>query len=164
MSITVRMAMYMSGALLILGGILAVLVRLTDMQGPGGMGVSSFPVYAVVFSVLVGFRLISMPQQRHQLREERLEEYPASAPPDAPPPVEMPELPDMVFLSVIFGILALTSPCFSALLLVIFFGPAALVCGVIALLRGHLTGLVGIALAILSLIVWGAVFLYFFQG
>jgi hypothetical protein len=164
MSITVRTAMYMSGALLLLGGILAVFVRLTDMQGPGGMGVSSFSLYTVFFSVLVGFRLITMPQQRHQLRDKCIKEYQASASPDAPRPVEMPELPDMVFLSVIFGILALASPCISALLLVILFGPAALVCGVHALFQGHLKGLIGIVLAIVSLIVWGAVFLYFFLG
>jgi hypothetical protein len=63
-----------------------------------------------------------------------------------------------------FGTLALTSPLVSALLLVILFGPAALVCGVVALFQGHLKGLVGMVLAILGLIVWGAVFLYFFQG
>ena len=163
-SITARTAMYMSGALLILGGILVVLVRLTDVQGPGGIGVSSVPLYAVFFSVFMGFSVINLPQQTHQLREKRLKEYQASALPDTPPLVEMPQPPDMVSLSLMFGILALTSPLVSALLLVILFGPAALVCGVVALCQGHLKGLVGMGLGILGLIVWGAVFLYFFQG
>jgi hypothetical protein len=150
--------MYISGALLILGGILAILVRLADVRVPGGIGASSFPLWSVLFSVLLGYRLISIPQQTDQLREKRLKQYQASALPDTPPPVEIPRSPDMVFLSVMFGTLALTSPLVSVLLLVILFGPAAVVCGVIALGQGHLKGLVGIVLGLLGLIVWGAVF------
>jgi hypothetical protein len=168
MSITARTAMYISGALLILMGlmgILAVLVRLS-VQGPGGIAVLQSSLYAVFLPVLVGFTgfsLIRMPQRTDQLREQRLEEYQASALPDSPPPVEMPQPPDMVFLSVMFGILALASP-FLSLLLVIPFGPAALVCGIVALCQGHLKGLIGLALGVAGLILWGAVFLYIFPG
>jgi uncharacterized protein (DUF983 family) len=164
MSPAVQTAMYVSGALLILGGILAVVVRLGDVPGPGGIGISSFPLYAVVFSVMLGFRIITMPEQTSQLREKCLREYLASARPDSPPLVEMPQPPDMVALSVMFGGLALFSPLVSALLLVILFGPAAVVFGVGALCQGHRKGLVGLVLGVLGLSVWGALFLHFFRG
>jgi hypothetical protein len=162
MSSTVRAAMYASGALLILGGAVAVLVRLAEVQVPGGRGATSFPLYVVLFSVLLGYRVLSAPQQTQQLREKRLNEHQASAPPGAPPPVELPRLPDMVSLSMIFGALALTSPLVSLLLLVVVFGPAAVVCGVVALAQGHLKGLIGMALGVVGLIVWGLVFIHFF--
>jgi hypothetical protein len=162
-SIIVRAAMYASGAALIGGGILVILVQLADTGGPGGMGLSCSPLYAVILSVLAGIRVISMPQQRLQLRAKRFRQYQASARPDTPPLVALPQPPDMVVLSVLFGALALASPLVSALLLVVLFGPAALICGVVALCQGHLKGLVGMALAVLGLLVWGAVFLFLFQ-
>jgi hypothetical protein len=70
----------------------------------------------------------------------------------------------MVALSGWFGILSLTAPLVSLLLLVVVFGPAAVVCGVVALLQGHLKGLIGMALGVAGLIVWGLVFVCFLQG
>jgi hypothetical protein len=163
MSITVQVALYVSGALLILGGILPlVLARLMDMPAPGGSAFSSSPLLSIFFSLLVGCRMLNAPRQLQQLREKRWKEYQTSAPPDTPPPVEIPQLPDMAVLSVIFGSLALTSPLVASLLLVVLFGPPAVVCGVVALCQGHLKGLLGMGLGAAGLIVWGALFVYLF--
>jgi hypothetical protein len=159
LSDTARMAMYISGALVILGGVLPALAHLTGLRGPGGIEAPSFPWYFVMFSVLLGFQIFSMPWRTDQSREQRLKEYRASALPDTPPPVEVPRPPDMVFLSVMFGILALTTPLIASMLMAMLFGPPAVVCGLIALGQGHLKGLVGLVLGLLGLIVWGALFL-----
>ena len=63
----------------------------------------------------------------------------------------------MVFLSTMFGFLSLIS-------VAVVFGPAAIVCGIVALSEGHLKGLIGMVLGVASLIVWGLVFDYFFLG
>ncbi len=112
----------------------------------------------------MGVNLLHMPQQMQQRREKRLKEYQASTPPGAPPPVEIPRPPDAVFLSTLFGTLALVSPLISSLLMVVLFGPAAVVCGIVALAQGHLKGLFGMVLGVVGLIAWGSLFLYFFQG
>jgi hypothetical protein len=164
MSITARTGMYVSGVLLILGGIGPLLVRLADVPAPGGIGAPSFPLYVVFFSIAAGWKVLSWPHQTKELREKRLKEHQASALPDAPPPVELPQPPDMVFLSLMFGLLALLSPLFSSLLLAVAFGPLAIVCGVVALCQGHFKGLIGMVLGVAGLFVWGAVFFYFFQG
>jgi hypothetical protein len=114
--------------------------------------------------VLLGFRMLTTPRRTEELREKRLEDYQTFAPPGALPTLEIPRPPDMVFLSGMFGILSLTSPLVSSLLLAMLFGPAALVCGVVALCQGHLKGLIGVVLGVAGLIVWGAVSLYVFRG
>jgi hypothetical protein len=163
LSSTVQAALYVSGALLILGVILPlVLARLIDMPAPGGRGLSSLPLWSIFISLIVGYRMLSAPWQTQQLREKRLREYRTSAPLDTPPPVEIPLPPDMVFLSVIFGWLALASPLVASLLLVVLFGPPAVVCGVVALCQGHLKGLIGMGLGAAGLTVWGALFFYLF--
>jgi hypothetical protein len=163
LSSTVQAALYVSGALQILGVILPlVLARLIDMPAPGGRGLSSLPLWSIFISLLVGYRMLSAPWQTQQLREKRLKEYRTSAPPDTPPPVEIPRPPDMVFLSVLFGLQALTSPLVASLLLVVLFGPPAVVCGVVALCQGHLKGLIGMGLGAAGLTVWGALFFYLF--
>jgi hypothetical protein len=164
MSPTVQMAMYASGVLLLLGSVVVVLVRLAAMEGRGTAGAMPSSWYGVIFSLPIAFKVLSMPQEAKQQREKRLQEYRASALPDAPPPVQLPPPPDAVSLSAMFGGFALTTPLVSSLLLVVVFGPAAIVCGVVALALGHLKGLIGIGLGIVSLIVWGLVFVYLFQG
>jgi hypothetical protein len=157
MSIAVQVALYVGGVVLILGGILPLL-----LSAPGGSGLSSFPLLSLFYSLVVGYRLLSMPWQRQQLREKRLKEYRTSALPDTPPPVEIPPPPDMVVLSVLFGTLALMSPLVSSLLPVVLFGPPAVVCGVVALCQGHLKGLIGMGLGAAALTVWGALFVHLF--
>jgi hypothetical protein len=99
-----------------------------------------------------------------ELREKRLKEYQASVGPDSPPPVELPRSPDVVVLSGLFGTLALVSPLVSSLLLVLLFGPLAIVFGVIALAQGHRKGLIGTVLGVVGLIVWELVFVFVFRG
>jgi hypothetical protein len=164
MSNTVQTAMYVSGGVFLLAGALMGLVSLAGMQGPMRGGSPSVSLYGVVFSLLMGVNLLRTPQRIQQQREKRLKEYQASAPPGAPPPVEKPRPPDAVFLSTLFGTLSMLAPLISSLLMVAVFGPAAVVCGMVALSQGHLKGLIGIGLGVVSLIVWGLVFVYFFQG
>jgi hypothetical protein len=165
MSLTIQVAMYAIGVVFILSGVLAGLVRLSLMLGPGGMmAAGSSSCYSVIFSMMTGFGILVMPQRERQQREERLKAYQASAPPDAPPPVELPPPADTVFLCIMLGGLALIAPLASSLLTVAVFGPAAIVCGVIALSLGHLKGLIGMVLGVISLIVWGLVVVYIFPG
>ena len=134
------------------------LVRLSEMQGPGGWRVVEIALRSIVISVVVGSGALSLPHQMRKQREESLKEYQASAPPGAPPPVEMPPPADMVFLCIMLGGTALIAPLFSSLLTVVVFGPAAVVCGIVALAQGHLKGLVGMVLGIVGMIVWGMLF------
>jgi hypothetical protein len=161
---TVQAAMYVSGVLLILAAVLLTLIRLSATEGPGGRFSPSPSLTPALFSVMCGFMILSTPQRNRQEREKRLKDYHAFAPPGAPPPVEMPRPADMVALSGMFGALSLASPLVSSLLLVVVFGPAAVVCGVVALAQGHLKGLIGMGLGIVSLIVWGLVFIFVFKG
>jgi hypothetical protein len=109
-------------------------------------------------------QVLSMPNRTRQLREKRLREYLASAPPGAPPPVEIPGPPDTVSLSVLFGILSVAAPLVSSLLVVVVFGPAAVVCGLAAIAQGRLKGLIGLALGVVSLTVCGLIFFLLLQG
>src|SRR5262249_19889928 len=140
------------------------LLQLASTSGPAGMGSGSFRLYGVMFSVMAGISLLGMPQQTQELRKKRLKEYQASAPPDAPPPVELPRSPDVVVLSGLFGTLALVSPLISSLLLALAFGPLAIVFGAIALAQGHRKGLIGTILGVVGLIVWGLVSVFVFMG
>jgi hypothetical protein len=154
LSSTVRIAMYASGVVCLLGGVLSGLFWLAERLGPLRTGAPSVP-YGVLFSLVIGFHVLGWPQRIQRLRDKHLEEYQAA--PGAPPPIEAPRPPDVVFLSMWFGILSLFS-------VAAVFGPAALLCGLVALWRGHLKGLIGMALGAAGLIVWGLVFLYLFQG
>ena len=90
MSNTAKTAMYASGVVLILGGVLALVVGFAAMQEPSPGRFSSMPLFGVFISVMSGFNCCAMPQRMQQLREKRLKEYQASAPSGAPPPVEIP--------------------------------------------------------------------------
>jgi hypothetical protein len=158
----VQAAMSMSGVLLILGGVVAVVVWLVAAPVPGGGGLGFSRLYGVIISVALGFKMLRIRQQAAQARDQRLSEYKASAPPDTPPPVELPRAPDIVFLSIWFGTAALVAPLVSVLLLAVVFGPAAIVCGIVARAQGYLKGLIGVALGIAGLIVWGLVFVFVF--
>jgi predicted RNA-binding Zn-ribbon protein involved in translation (DUF1610 family) len=160
LSQTVQTAMYLSGVLCLLGCVVSGLVWLAGVQGRMKSGSLSAPLYGVIFQAMIGLSMLRMPDRIQQLREKRLAEYRASASPGAPPPVETPRPPDAVFLGTIFGILSL----FSAGAVAVLFGPAAIVCGLVALAHGRLKGLIGFGLGVVSLIVWGLVFVYFFQG
>jgi DNA-directed RNA polymerase subunit RPC12/RpoP len=163
MSGAMQAAVYTSGVVLILAGVLAAVLWLAGMEGPG-VPRPTFQLYGVLFSFMMAFNMFSWPQQDQQQREKRWQDYKASAPADAPPPVEMSRSPDAVSISILFGALALTAPLISTLLTVLVFGPAAIVCGVIALAQGHLKGLIGMVLGVVGLIVWLLVFGYFFTG
>jgi len=154
LSHTVQTAMYASGGVLLMVGVLSGLVWLSNAQGPSRGGLPRVPIYAVYYSLLMGAGLLRMPAQIQQQRDKRMKEYQASAPLGAAPPVELPRPPDMVFLGTMFGVLAMFS-------VAVVFGPAAIVCAIAALSRGHLKGLIGMALGVVSLIVWGLVFVYF---
>jgi hypothetical protein len=188
-SSTVRTAAYVSGAVLMLGGVLAWLhstvaipalggrgfasfLFLLDRAFPmdvaipalGGRGFSSFSMLGLFLSLIAGFTILRTPGRVQELREKLFKEYQASAPLGAPPPVELPRDPDMVVLSVIVGLFSLGFPLVAPLLMGVLFGPAAVVWGVVALSQGHFKGLIGLVLGVVSLIVWGSVFVYFFQG
>jgi hypothetical protein len=155
LSQTVQTAMYVSGVLCLLGGALAGLAWFSAGERAGFAA-----SFSTVLQLMMGVTVLRTPERMQQQRKKRLKDYQASAPPGAPPPVEKPRPPDAVFLSTIFGILSL----FSAGAVAVLFGPAAVVCGMVALSQGHLKGLIGIGLGVVSLIVWGLVFVYFFQG
>lgn len=163
MSNTAKTAIYASGVVLILGGVLALVIGFAAMQEPSPGRFSSMPLFGVFISVMAGFNFLRMPQRTQELREKRLKERQASAPSGAPPPVEIPAPPDAVSLSFLFGILSLAAPLVSSLLTVVVFSPAAVVCGIVALAQGHLKGLIGMALGAAALIGWGLAFAYFFQ-
>ena len=61
-------------------------------------------------------------------------------------------------LSLLFGTLSLAAPLVSSLLVVVAFGPAAVVCGLAAIAQGHLKGLIGLALGVVSMTVCGLIF------
>jgi hypothetical protein len=164
MSGAVKAAMYVSGVVLIVGGVLTLVVGLAAMQGPSPPRYLSSALYGVVFSAIMGFKLLSMPQQTQQLREKRLHQYQESAPPGAPPPVEIPAPPDLVSLSILSGAQALAAPLISSLLTVVVFGPTAVLCGMVALAQGHPKGLIGVGLGAAGLAVWGLVFYFLFRG
>ena len=111
----------------------------------------------------MGFSLFRMAHQSQEQREKQRQEFEASAPADAPPPVEISRPPDAVAISILFGMLSLTAPLFSALLTVVVFGPAALVSGAVALTQGHAKGLIGFLLGAAGLTVWGLVFVFIVQ-
>ena len=163
-SSTLRTAVQFSGVAVILGGVLAALIQLGLTAGPAGLGGGSFRLYGVIFSVMAGISMLRMPQQTQELREKRLKAYEASAGPDAPPPVELPRSPDVVVLSGLYGTLALVSPLVSTLFLALAFGLLAIVFGAFALAQGHYKGLIGTALGVVGLIVWGLVFVFVFMG
>jgi hypothetical protein len=154
---TVQTAMYASGGVLLSFGVLSGLLWLGDAPGASRGGFPRVPIYAVWYSLLVGVGLLSMPRQIQQQRDKRMKEHKASAPRGAPPPAELPRPPDSVFLSTMFGVLAMFS-------VAVVFGPAAIVCGIVAVTEGHLKGLIGTTLGLVGLIVWGLVFVYFLQG
>jgi hypothetical protein len=159
----VRTAAYVSGAVLILGGVLASLLSMATIPVMGGRGFTSCSMLTLFLSLMLGFKILSTPGRVQELREKLFKEYQASAPLGAPPLVELSPPPEMESLSLLFGILSLVSPLFSSLLMTVLFGPAAVVCGVLALAQGHLKGLIGLVLGVVSLIVWGLVFVYFFK-
>jgi hypothetical protein len=156
---TLQAAMYTCGAVLILGGLLAAGLQLAATQGPGPLR-PTFHLYGVIFSLMVGFNMFRLPHQIQEHREKRWQDYKASAPPDAPPPVELSRAPDAVSLSILFGTLSLAAPLFSSLLTVVVFGPAALVSGAVAVAQGHAKGVVGLLLGAAGLTVWGLVFVF----
>ena len=157
MSSTAQTAMYVSGVVCLLAGVLSGLVWLAGMQGRLQGGSLSAPLYGIILQVMIGFSLLRGPERMQQLREKRLEDYQTSTPPGTPPPVEIPRPPDVVFMSTMFGYLSLVS-------VAPVFGLAALCCGIVALTQGHLKGLIGMALGVVGLVIWGLVFVYFFQG
>jgi hypothetical protein len=152
LSKTVQTAMYASGVVCLLGAALAGLVWL-GTGGRAGFGGS----FSTFLQLGIGVALLRSPSQIQQLREKRLKEYQEFAPPGAPPPVEKSRGPDVVVLGGLFGLLSLVS-------VAVVFGPAAIVCGIVALAQGHLKGLIGMALGVAGLIGWGVVFVYLFQG
>jgi hypothetical protein len=162
MSEAERAAVYTSGVVLILGGVLAAVLQLAAMQGPG-LPRPTFQLYGVIFSFIVGAGMFRLPHELQEQREKRWQDYKASAPADAPPPVEVSRPPDAVSISILFGTLSLAAPLVSALLTVVVFGPAALVSGAVAMMRGHAKGLIGFLLGAAGLTVWGLVFVFIFQ-
>jgi hypothetical protein len=106
-------------------------------------------VWAVVFPVMFGCRLFGMLTSVEQTRTKLLAERQAALEAgDATVYVEKPPQPDLVMMGLLFGILSLFSVAF-------LFGPAAIVTGVLGCARGHWKALIGAALGVLGLAVWG---------
>jgi hypothetical protein len=144
LSPAVEAALYVSGALCLLGMLLSIWGRFALSAGDAVLGhrsgLSLGPLYC---QALIGLGLLVMPSQQRRLREERLRAHRAAAGGDAPAP-ELPRTPDSVLLGALFGLLSLLSLPF-------LFGPAAVVSGTVALTRGRLTGLIGLALGLAGL-------------
>jgi hypothetical protein len=144
LSPAVEAALYVSGALCLLGMLLAIGGQFAFSAGDAVLGYRPGPSLGSLYcQALIGLGLLVMPSQQRRGREERLRAYRAAVGGDAPPP-ELPRTPDSVLLGILFGILSLLSLPF-------LFGPAALVSGTVALTRGHLTGLIGLALGLVGL-------------
>jgi hypothetical protein len=143
LSPAVETALYVSGALCLLGTALGIWFVLSAGDAVPGYapGLPMGPFY----QVLIGLGLLMMPGRQRQVREGLLRAYRAAAGADAPPPPERPRLPDAVFLGVLFGMISLFSLPF-------LFGPAAVVSSTVALTRGHLKGLIGLALGLAGLV------------
>jgi hypothetical protein len=116
-----------------------------------------------IFSCMLGFAMINRPRQTQEQREKRLQDYKASAPPDAPPLVEIPPPPDAVSISISSGMLSLFAPFFSTLLTVVVFAPVAVVSGAVAVMQGHAKGLIGVLLGIAGPTVWGLFVFFLYQ-
>jgi hypothetical protein len=120
---------------------------------PGG-GLSSL-MWAVLMPLMIGGNLLAMPGRMNELRAKHLKKRAVALEKGDPAVyVEKSSDPDLVRISVLFGILALfTFP--------IFFGPLAVLTGVAGLVKGHGKAMIGTVMGVLGLAVWGTLFYFF---
>jgi hypothetical protein len=143
-STKLAIVMWISGVLCLLGTPLVLLSALS-------MGSLSGLYCSLFLPVIIGVRLIGMPTSINNNRAALLKKREAAlAASDSTLYVEKPSDPDVVRMSVLFGVLAVVN-------MPILFGPAAVITGSVGLAQGHLKSLIGIAVGTAALVVWGAV-------
>jgi hypothetical protein len=143
-STNLAIVMWISGILCILGTPLVLLSALS-------MGSLSGLYCSLFLPVMIGVRLIGMPTSINNNRAALLKKREAAvAAGDSTLYVEKPSDPDVVRMSVLFGVLAVVN-------MPILFGPAAVIAGGVGLVQGHPKSLIGIGLGTGGLLVWGAV-------
>jgi hypothetical protein len=122
----------------------------------GGLPVSGLSGFcsAAFLPGLIGVSLLSMPDKLNKQRAKLLDKRAAAFEKGDPTYfIEKPSDPDLVRMSLLFGILTLVT-------VPILFGPAAVVTGIIALNQGHWKALIGVVLGVVGFAVWGVVFYY----
>jgi hypothetical protein len=106
-----------------------------------------------VVAIVVFFLPGNLKKQRTALLAER-----DAAPAEAKSEYEEATAPpDLVFIGVMTGVLSLFA-------VPVVFGPAAIICGVMAMGQGHPKGLVAIALGIIGIVFWVPVFSWIFRS
>jgi len=120
---------------------------------PGG-GLSGL-MWAVFMPLMIGGNLLAMPGRVNEQRAKHLEKRAAALEKGDPAVyVEKPSVPDLVSISLLFGLLALfTFP--------ILFGPLAVLTGVAGVAKGHGKAMIGTAMGFLGLTLWGTLFYCF---
>lgn len=144
LSRSVEVVMYVSGILCLLS---AATIFLGSLSAAGGSlhGLSLGTTFIMSFQVGLGGCLLTMPGRLHQGREELLAKQRASSEMDDPARIEVrPPPPDLVLISILCGGLSIISwP--------ILFAPAGIVCGILAVAKGHFKGLIGVVLGLVGL-------------
>jgi hypothetical protein len=106
--------------------------------------------YNLYLPLCIGFGLFGMPTGMSKQRTKLLEKRAAARETgDATVYVERPAVPDLAFMSGLFGVLALFA-------VPIVFGPAAVITGILAATLGHWKALIGAVLGVLGIAIWGA--------
>jgi hypothetical protein len=109
---------------------------------------------SVIMPIMFGAGLLAMPGRVNEQRAKLLDKRAADLEKGDPTIyVEKPPDPDLVRISLLFGILAIV-------MVPMLFGPLAVVTGVVALVQGHRKAMIGAVLGVLGLAVWGALFYF----
>jgi hypothetical protein len=146
---TMMQARMICGIVCVLGGVLCLLALLVVSASAGRMDLRLLAAMAIHFTN--GVMLFSTSPVA-QLREKRLAERAAAPAEKKEEYVEVPpRISDIAQISLLTGILSWVS-------VPVVFGPAAIVSGVLAVSRGHLSGLVGMILGLVGVVGWAVVF------
>jgi hypothetical protein len=137
------------GIVCILGGVLGLFAFLAVSASAGRMDLSLLVVTAIHFTN--GIMLFSTSPVA-KIREKRLAERDAAPAEKKEEYVEVPpRISDIAHISLLTGILSWVS-------VPVVFGPAAVVSGVMAVSRGHRSGLIGMILGLVGVVGWAVVF------
>jgi len=146
---TVLQARTICGIVCVLGGVLCLFALLAVSASAGRMDLRLLGVTAIHFTNGI---LMFSTSPLERIREKRLAERDAAPPEKKEEYVEIPpRISDIAQISLLTGILSWVS-------VPVVFGPAAVVSGVMAVSRGHRSGLIGIILGLVGLVGWAVVF------
>jgi hypothetical protein len=137
------------GIVCILGGVLCLFALLALSASAGRMDRSLLGATAI--QLTTGFMLLSTsPVER--IREKRLAERAAAPAEKKGEYVEVPpRIADIAQISQLTGLLSFVA-------VPVVFGPAAVITGVMAVSRGHRSGLIGMILGLVGMVGWAVVF------